>query len=169
MRAATIQAVAGALNRDGVPFIVVGGLAVVAHGYGRFTADIDLVIPLDADTVHKAFAALASLGFRPRVPVTASDLADADTRSHWVRDKRMMVLVFDSDQHPDTQVDVFVTEPFPFAPEYDRALVEYVAPGVPLRIVSLDTLLQMKAAAGRPQDLADIAELRALEQDASDE
>ena len=42
-------------------------------------------------------------------------------------------------------------------------MVEEVAPGVPVRILRLDCLLRLKQAAGRPQDLADIAELRMLQ------
>ena len=35
MTLTTIESIARALNGAGVPFLVVGGLAVVAHGYGR--------------------------------------------------------------------------------------------------------------------------------------
>ena len=44
MKSDSVEQVARALNGAGVPFIVVGGLAVVAHGYGRYTEDLDLVI-----------------------------------------------------------------------------------------------------------------------------
>ena len=30
-------------DRDGLPFLVMGGLAINAHGYARQTADIDLL------------------------------------------------------------------------------------------------------------------------------
>ena len=76
MKASTIDSIACALNGAGVPFLVAGGLAVVAHGYGRQTQDLDLVVPVDADTVGRLFAALATLGYAPRVAVTASDVAD---------------------------------------------------------------------------------------------
>ena len=68
----------------------------------------------------------------------------------------MRVLSFHSDLHRDTPVDIFVTEPFDFSEEYRLAMVEEIAPGAPLRI------LRLKREAGRPQDLADIAELRLL-------
>ena len=74
----------------------------------------------------------------------------------------MTVLSFHSDQHRDTPVDVFVTEPFDFTEEYRLAMVEEVAPGAPVHIVRLESLLRLKREAGRPQDLADIAELRLL-------
>jgi predicted nucleotidyltransferase len=163
MKLASIEAIARALNEAAVPFIVVGGLAVNAHGYGRATQDIDLVISLDPAAVRRAFHALASLGYGPRVPVTAEGFADPAQRARWMTEKGMTVLNFHSDRHRETPVDVFVSEPFDFNREHGLALVEEVAPGVPLRIVRLETLLRLKEDAGRPQDLADVAELRSLQ------
>ena len=168
MKLASIEAIARGLNEAGVPFIVVGGLAVNAHGYGRATQDIDLVISLDPAAVRRAFQALASLGYGPRVPVTAEGFADPAQRARWMTEKGMTVLNFHSDRHRETPVDVFVTEPFDFSQEHALALVEEVAPGVPLRIVRLETLLRIKEDAGRPQDLADVAELRSLQSEAPD-
>ena len=162
MKLESIESIVRVLNDAGVQYIVVGGLAVVAHGYGRQTQDIDLVIRLEAETIRKTFRALAKLGYGPRVPVTADGFADPEQRALWITGKGMTVLNFHSDQHRETQIDVFVTEPFDFRTEYDSAIIEEVAPGVPVRIVRLDTLLRLKREAGRPQDLADIAELRLL-------
>jgi len=165
MRLASIEAIARALNGAGVPFIVVGGLAVNAYGYGRQTQDLDLVVSLEPDPVRRTFAALASLGYRPRVPVTAEGFADPGQRNRWIEEKGMRVLNFFSDGHRETPIDIFVTEPFRFEEEHRQALVVEVAPGVPLRIVRLPTLLRLKHEAGRAQDLADIAELRLLHGD----
>ncbi len=162
MRVGSLEAVVKALNDARVPFLVAGGLAVNAHGYGRQTWDLDLVIRLEPEPIHRAFAALWSLGYRPTVPVTAQGLADPEQRQRWVQEKGMTVLNFHSEDHRETPIDVFVTEPFDFEQEYRDALVEEIAPGVPVRIVRLATLLAMKRRAGRPQDLADIAELRLL-------
>lgn len=162
MKLASIEQIVRTLNDAGVPFLVVGGLAVAAHGYGRQTQDLDLVIRLDPEVIRKAFQSLAGLGYRPRVPVSADGFADPAQRTRWINEKGMTVLNFHSDQHRDTPVDVFVREPFDFGIEYDSAIVEEVAPGVPVRIVRLETLLRLKQEAGRPQDLADIAELRLL-------
>jgi hypothetical protein len=161
MKLASIEAITRALDEAGVPFIVVGGLAVAAHGYGRQTQDVDIVIRLQPD-VRNAFRGLEALGYRPRIPVTAEGFASLEQRTRWIEEKGMTVLNFYSDQHRGTPVDVFVTEPFDFDEEYRLALVEEIAPGVPVRIVRLDCLLRLKQAAGRPQDLADIAELRLL-------
>lgn len=152
-----------ALNSARVPFLVVGGLAVVAHGYGRQTEDLDLVVRLEPAAIHNAFEALASLGYHPRVPVTAEGFADARQRERWITEKGMRVLNFFSDKHRETPVDVFVTEPFDFQEEFEAALIEDVAPGAKVRILRLETLIRLKQDAGRPQDLADIAELRLLQ------
>ena len=69
MRLDSIERIARALNDGEVRFIVVGGLAVVAHGYGRQTQDLDLVIQLEPGSIHRAFEELARLGYRPRVRV----------------------------------------------------------------------------------------------------
>jgi hypothetical protein len=105
---------------------------------------------------------LASIGYAPRVPITAEQFGDAEERRALLDEKQMQVLNFWSDRHRETPVDVFVTEPFDFAAEYDGALLEEMAPGVNVRIISLATLLQMKKSAGRPKDLADIDELSLL-------
>ena len=133
-----------------------------AHGYGRQTADVDLVIQLAPTTVGKAFGGLDSIGYRPRVPVTAADLSDDERRARLTAEKGMTVIGFHSDAHRETPVDIFASEPFDFDAEYARALFEEAAPGVPVRIVQLDTLVRLKRLAGRPQDLADIAELALL-------
>lgn len=65
-------------------------------------------------------------------------------------------------------MDLFATEPFAFEEEYSRVAVHESAPGVELRIVRLETLLRMKEQTGRPQDLADVSELRLLHEDDDD-
>ena len=72
----------------------------------------------------------------------------------------MIVLKLWSDAHRRTPVDIFVYEPFPFTSESIRAERLEILPGVYAPVVALDTLLEMKLAAGRPQDLIDIDELK---------
>jgi predicted nucleotidyltransferase len=159
MRKADLEAIAKSLNDADVEFIVVGGIAVIEHGYGRNTFDLDIVIHLQEDAVIRVFAALARLGYRPRVPITAERFADPQERRCLIDEKQMQVLNFWSDLHRDTPLDIFVTEPFDFVKEYQTAKVCEVSPGVPVRIVTLETLLQMKKTAGRLKDLADVDEL----------
>jgi hypothetical protein len=162
MKLASFEAIVRALNAAEVRFIVVGGIAVIAHGYGRTTRDIDLVIQLRPEAIVNAFEALEALGYQPRVPISAAQFADPDLRAQWIRDKGMKVLNFHSDAHRETPIDLFITEPFDFEEEYRFAFVQEFAPGLAVRILRLESLLRMKAEAGRAQDLADIDELSLL-------
>lgn len=80
MKVSSFEAIAAALNREGVRYLVAGGLAVNAHGYVRLTHDVDLVVQLDPENILPAFAALAGLDYRPLVPVDifVSDPFDFD-------------------------------------------------------------------------------------------
>jgi hypothetical protein len=150
------EAVFDALNRAGVAYLVVGGLAVNAHGYVRMTMDIDLVIALNAENILRTLRALEEASFRPAVPVTPEQFADPANRRRWREEKDMRVLKLWSDKYRLTPVDVFIDEPFDFHVEYARAWRLDLREGLSVPIVSLDTLLTMKREAARPQDLADM-------------
>jgi cyclopropane fatty-acyl-phospholipid synthase-like methyltransferase len=111
--------------------------------------------------------ALQALGYRPSVPVTANQFADAALRETWIREKGMVVLQLISDQHRETTIDLFVSEPFDFDREYERALLGEVFPGLEMRFVSLNSLIAMKECAGREKDLEDIRQLRLIREDNS--
>ncbi len=156
MKVASLEAVFRALNEARVRYVVVGGLAVIAHGYVRLTQDLDLVVALDEPNARNAMRTLGSLGYRPRVPVQAVEFADAAARERWMREKQMLVFQLISDLHPTVTIDVFVQEPFPFDEEWERVSRQRVAPGVEAPVVSLPTLLALKRAANRPGDRIDI-------------
>ncbi len=167
MKLASFEAIVRAFEDVGLRYLVAGGLAVNAHGYLRFTKDVDFVVQLIPNNIERAFAALATLGYRPNVPITAKQFADAALRESWVKDKGMRVLQFWSDQHRETPIDVFVTEPFSFEEEYEKALIKPLHDTIQVRFVSIPTLIRMKEAAGRSQDKIDIEHLRMrLEDDA---
>jgi hypothetical protein len=159
--AGDIEQVLQALSHAEVRYLVVGGVAVVLHGYLRATADLDLVVQLDEANVLRAVDALEDLGYRPRPPVPARAFADAATREGWVRDKGLTVFSLWSDRFPQLEVDLFASEPFDFAAAFARAvqvpLGEHAIP-----VASLDDLIALKQAAGRPQDRADVEALRSL-------
>ena len=169
MKLTSFEAIARALQEAGGRYLVAAGLAVNAHGYLRFTKDVDFVVQLVPDNIRRAFDAFARLGYRPIVPVDAGQFADGEIRARWIREKGMQVLQFWSDQHRETPVDVFVAEPFDFDAEFAAALVKPLFGTLPVRFVSIPTLIRMKEAAGRPQDIIDIGYLRMRQaQDESD-
>ena len=160
MKLASIEAIVRTLDAASVRYLVAGGLAVNAHGYLRLTQDVDIVVRLLPANVIEAFRALASIGYRPRVPVSGEQFADEAQRRQWISEKGMKVLNFHSDAHRETPVDVFVYEPFDFDAEYAAALDQELGAGLRLRFVSIPTLIAMKELAGRPRDADDIQHLR---------
>jgi predicted nucleotidyltransferase len=165
----SVEALIQALNAGGVRYLIVGGLAVVAHGYVRFTADVDVVLDLDGDNPRRALTALTGLGYRPRAPVALDEFADADRRDLWVREKGLTVFSLYSPEHLATEVDLFVQSPFDFTEAYGRAARIEVAPGVAATFVGLEDLIVLKQHAGRPQDALDVQQLNALRKDRPDD
>ncbi len=156
-----IEEILDALNRAGVRYLVVGGVAVVLHGHLRTTADLDLVIQLQRENVLRAMRALSELEYRPRAPVPAEGLADPDVREQWIREKGLAVFALWSPAHPTLEIDVLVSEPFDFDTVYSRAL------RVPLQktqatVIALEDLITLKRQVGRPRDLEDVTALESL-------
>jgi hypothetical protein len=154
VRKRNVAEVALALEKAAIRYVFVGGVAVIAHGYVRTTYDIDIVVALTPENIEGAFGALASVGYRPKQPITGSQFANQELRESWRRDKQMLVLQFWADEKPG--VDVFVYEPFDFQKEYGAATLEDMGNGVVARFVSVESLLVMKREAGRNKDLADL-------------
>jgi hypothetical protein len=142
------------LGRQGVEFVVIGGLAAVAHGSRRMTRDIDIVVKPDNDNLERLRLALDELGARQLLvggtdaPILESDMAfvalgaTLHTRS------------------PAGRLDV-VGAPVGAAP-YEQLVARSIVArigDVKTRISGLDDLIAMKRAAGRPLDLQDIADL----------
>ncbi len=162
MKLTSLEAIMRALQEAQVRYLIAGGLAVNAHGYMRMTHDVDIVLALDSDNIVLAFDSLARIGYRPIVPITASQFADSSQREAWIRDKGMVVLNFFSNAHKETAIDVFVTEPFAFDIEYHRAVQGLLAPGLNVRFVAIPTLIEMKRIANRPRDRDDIEHLQII-------
>lgn len=156
-----IERIVEALERAGVQYLIVGGIAVVLHGHLRTTADLDLVVRLQPPHVGNAVAALSSLGWRPRSPVPFESFADAEARTAWMRDKGLTVFSLYNPAVPTLEVDLFVEEPFAFAEVHGRA-VRVPLEGTTGTVISLDDLIAMKRAVGRPGDLEDVAALEAI-------
>ena len=152
-----------ALERAGVRYVTVGGVAVVLHGHARLTADLDLAVDLAPRTASEAIDALTALGFRPRLPVEASGFADPAVRRRWITERGMTVFSLWDPDDPLRSVDLFVAHPIDFEELWARSVVVDIE-GTPARVASITDLIRLKRAAGRPVDLEDIAALEEIQE-----
>lgn len=161
----TVEEIVRRLAEERVRYLIVGGLAAVAHGVLRFTSDMDLVLDMTEANLRRAVRVFSSLGYRPRAPVPLEQFCDRDTRLSWGEDKSLTVFSLWSEQHPMTEVDLFVESPFAdFNGVYERALRLEIAPGVEAMFVGRGDLIHLKRQAGRPLDLSDIEKLQIVEE-----
>jgi len=156
-----IELVLAALERAGVRYLVVGGVAVVLHGHLRTTADLDLVISLEPGNTRRTVEALAQLGFRSRAPVPLEQFADAAAREVWVAEKDLTVFSLWSPAHAGLEVDLFVREPFDFEAAWRRRAT-VALDTTAASVAAIEDVMALKRAAGRPQDLADVAALEVI-------
>jgi hypothetical protein len=149
------------LNTAHVEYLVFGGLAVILYGVGRVTWDVDLIVHLTVSNVKRLAQALHQIGFKPRVPADPAGLADPKIRRDWIEKKGMKVYSFIDDQFPPRNVDVMVRPPKDFGALYERCKIVEVR-GVPIPLVPVQTLVKLKRAAGRLQDMQDVEDLGRL-------
>ena len=144
-----------ALARAGVDFVVIGGLAGGAHGSAYPTFDLDIVYARNRENLERLAAALRELGARPRgAPADLPFLLDAETLedgSHFTFATPYGGLDILSD--PDG------------APPYRELRAGAVTgevQGKRVLVASLDHLIAMKEASGRPKDKLMATEYRVI-------
>lgn len=143
------------LADSGVDFVVIGGIAVVAHGHIRTTRDLDITYSTDDANVEALGRVLVELDARLRGVAEVVPFAP-DGRT--LRAAQLLTL--------DTSLGALdLLADAPGAPPY-RELKEraeaIVLEGRDVLIASLDHLVAMKRATGRPGDLEDIEALEAI-------
>lgn len=150
-----------ALNGAGVRYLVAGGFAVNLYGYVRLTVDLDLALAMDDANLKAVIDVLTRLGYEPRIPVPAADLAKPEKRREWIEGKGALVFTFVQPDQPHHHVDVFIDLPYDFEDLW-AARTPFPVGDVTLPVVALETLIAMKRAAGRPRDLSDVEQLERI-------
>jgi len=150
-----------ALEEEKVRYLLVGGLAVNLHGVARFTADVDIMLALDADNLGRFVAAAKKLKLKPVVPVTLEEFADTGKVLSWIKDKGMLAFALRPPERSDPTLDILVKPPVAFEAAHGRRVVTAVE-GVSVCLAAIEDMITLKTGTGRQKDEADIRALRQL-------
>ncbi|MDB9741292.1 nucleotidyl transferase AbiEii/AbiGii toxin family protein [Akkermansiaceae bacterium] len=150
------------LNRHRVNYVVVGGFAVNFYGYQRFTKDIDLLVSLTSEDLSNLLAALQELEFRPIYPIDLEEFCNEEKRKQWVTERNMTVFSVVSDLLPTVTLDLFVDPPYLFNEIKEQRNYDYLDGDIPIPIIDLQHLIEMKEKVGRDQDKIDVEYLKKL-------
>ena len=141
----TLARLSSDLEERGIDYMVIGAVALLAHGYPRFTEDIDLV--MTAEGLQKFHEELVGLGYAPAFPGARKRLRSTTDN---VSIEVMTTGEYPGDGKPKP---VSMPEPAEASTEIDG-----------IKVVTLEKLIELKLASGisapdRLKDLADVQEL----------
>ncbi len=133
------------LESRSIEYMLIGAVALIAHGYARFTEDIDLV--LTREGLGKFHNELIGLGYRPAY--------DGARKNFRMTQENVPIEIIVAGEYPGDG------KPKPVAfPEPHSASIKIEG----IHVVTLDKLIELKLASGmtagdRLKDLADVQEL----------
>ena len=132
------------LNSHGVDYVVVGAHSLAFHGRPRYTGDLDILIRPTLDNAAKVIEVLSRFGFGD------ADFKEADL----VEPTQVLQL-----GRPPHRIDLLTGLS---GLSLDEAFADRLAAevdGLPIFVLSRENPIRNKRAVGRPQDLADLADL----------
>ena len=133
------------LKEHKVDFVIIGATAFPVHGYARATLDIDIFIRPIEINAKRTLQALKAFGY------DVTDIKEKD-----LLEKKLLIRQYavETDIHP------FV-KGISFEQAWKNKIRAKLG-NIFVHFVSLDDLIKMKRAAGRPKDLEDLKHLRRL-------
>ena len=135
---------------SGVEFIVVGGYAVIYHGYKRTTGDIDIWLKPTNENRERLIEVLATLDFSDE---SLHQLSQLDFRE---------TLVFSINEEPE-KIDFLTKIANVTYDEADSSKIITSVDGMQIPFLHLNHLVLSKFNTGRTKDAADIEELQKIQ------
>jgi len=132
-------------------FVIIGAYALPAQGYSRSTLDIDIFYEPNKENIKRIVEAVRECGYLGLEDLTEEQLKKKKTL--------FRQYVLDLDIHPFVAGVTF--------DEVWKTRKKAVIEGVKVYVPSLDALIAMKRAAGRPKDLADLEYLEEIKRQTS--
>lgn len=138
---AFIARIARELTGRQLPFMLIGGQAVLLHGQPRLTEDIDITLGVDPSQLHVLEDVCGALGLEPLPQDVAA----------FVRDTFVLPA-----RHPETAIRVdFIFSTTPYERQAIERAVLVLLQGVSVPFAAAEDLIIHKLFAGRARDLED--------------
>ncbi len=151
------QRIVSVLARHGVRYVLIGALAARLQGFPRLTADADIAPSREAGNLEKLAAALRELGARVYTE-SVPDGLPFDVSAPGLASSNLWNLVTSAGRL-DIVFEPSGTKGYA---ELMRSALRYEVFGVAIHAASLRDIARSKKAAGRPQDLQDVAVMREM-------
>lgn len=155
MPATQFETILTRLVNDEVRFVLIGGVAGLAHGLSRATFDVDVCYWRHPDNLERLCASLEPLNPRLRIRPAPPSFRLTPATIEQVRD-----LPLDTDIGAIdllAEVEGLGTFEALLGQSEEVALFDR-----PVRVLTLEALILAKQTVGRPQDLADVLALEAI-------
>lgn len=134
-----------ALREEGIPFMLIGGQAVLLHGRPRLTEDIDVTLGTSPDDLPVLLRVCQALGLR----------ALPEEVERFVRETFVLPAL-----EPESRMRVdFIFSTTPYERQAIERAVTVELEGVPVPFAAAEDLLLHKLFAGRPRDIEDAQEV----------
>lgn len=148
----------------GIDYCIIGGLAVIASGVRRGTADFDLTIP--ESKIEEALAVLYSQGFKIVTGINAESerlfyCGTLRQATAYMKITCPSVIKINKGGWNGLFGDIWLRPDVPFEKLRRNAVVSKLY-GEEVKLASADDLIKLKKSAGRPVDKIDILELKSL-------
>lgn len=132
-----------ALNKYKAEYIIIGGYAVILHGYSRTTGDLDVWVNKTEDNYKKLVAAFSAF----KMPLMGM------TKENFLSNSNMDVFTYG---RPPVCIDIMTSvKGMTFDESFPKSTLRKVE-GIEVRLIDYRDLLSAKRASGRHKDLDDI-------------
>ena len=139
---ALIIRIARELRDAGLPYMIIGGQAVLLYGTPRMTKDIDITLGIDIDGLDRVVTSVDAIG----LAIIPEDFESFVNKTYVLPTR---------DQGSGIRVDFI----FSFTP-YERKAIERAKPVIfremPVMFASVEDVIIHKIFGGRPRDLEDV-------------
>lgn len=132
------------LNEENVDYVVLGGHAVIAHGYLRTTGDVDFFVRPTSENAQRLLRVMNRYGY---------------TNDEFELSDFTRVPSYLSFSRYDNQIDIMTFTPGVTFDECFHNRLILTIQGTAVSFINLRELIKNKRAVGRPQDLLDLENL----------